>query len=129
MNDIEKFCPEVKTKHNKQKFDPSKIFESLTTETDITISDAKKIVAEVARFIISTNFHILTSPFIREIVCVHLAKNGFERERCQYTRIGMPYYDIKQIMDTDDFTLIYEILDDHVLDEYEAVKKLIEDYE
>ena len=64
------------------------------------------------------------------MVNVQLLKNGFEKERLQYTRIGLPFYDLKKIFTGIDNPenceeVVSKILN-WVIEEYYAVDKLIE---
>lgn len=76
------------------RYNPNHIYDSLRNETDISKEDAKKITIDVSRFVIASNIKHLTAPLIREIVNTILLKYGFEVERLQYTRIGLPFYDL-----------------------------------
>jgi len=107
-----------------KKFDPKVIKESLRVETDLEDDQAEFITVEVCRFIIqvSGKIKIMTSPMIREIVNVMLLKYGFEKERLQYTRIGLPFYDISKLPFSYNITT-------HVFKEYHNVENLIKKLE
>ncbi len=75
-------------------FDANKITRSLIEETDIDEKIAERISKNVKKQMGKLNLEFVTAPLIREMVCVELLKNGFEKERKLYTRLGMPVYDV-----------------------------------
>ncbi|GAG87258.1 unnamed protein product [marine sediment metagenome] len=125
--DFKKFLPTVLTRNGACVFYPGFIYRSLLRETSLSKIDAHKITEQVLRFLISANLKLITAPLIREVVNVHLLKNGFEKERLQYTRIGLPFYDLKEIFTNPDKseTAISDIIN-WVIDEYYVVDKLID---
>jgi hypothetical protein len=123
-----KFLPKVITRNGDYIFHPGFIYQSLLKETDLSKIDAQKITEGVMRFLISASLKLITAPLIREVVNVHLLKNGFEKERLQYTRIGLPVYDLKEILDNNDEgneEVISKIMN-WIVWEYHAVNKLIQ---
>ncbi len=88
-----------RTEGNISEFDPSKIFESILKETEMSETDAKHITELVVRRIISSGIKFLSGPHIREIVCSILSEQHFENERKLYTRIGMPLMDYEEILE------------------------------
>ncbi len=129
--DLRKFLPLVLTRFGTSIFNPELIYQSLLKETKISKNDAHKIMEHVIRFLISANLKIITAPLIREVVNVHLLKNGFERERLQYTRIGLPYFDLNEIFtNTENLQNCEDVVSkilNWVIEEYYAVDKLIEE--
>ena len=112
----------------KDKFDPNRIYISLLKETDLSEQNAQKITIDVFRFITSSNLKILTAPLIRELVSYTLSKFGFEIARLQNTRIGFPYKDLEaKIAECNDVDELKEFVYKGVIDEFNEVKKLIED--
>ncbi|MEM2954933.1 MAG: anaerobic ribonucleoside-triphosphate reductase [Candidatus Nanoarchaeia archaeon] len=79
-------------------FDRNKISRSLIKETGINEEQADAIAMDVEKFIKNLNLSYLSSPLIREIVNVKLLEYGLEDARKKYTRIGMPIYDIEQMI-------------------------------
>jgi len=72
---------------------------------------------------------LITAPLIREVVNVHLLKLGFEKERLQYTRIGLPFHDLQELFeDIQDKKKIYRKILKWVMFEYCAVGDLIKDH-
>ncbi|MFX1417367.1 MAG: hypothetical protein ACFE9N_00455 [Promethearchaeota archaeon] len=125
--DYKKFLPIVLSKNGNSIFHPGFIYRSLLRETTISKLNAQKITEEVLRFLISANLKIITAPLIREVVNVHLLKNGFEKERLQYTRIGLPFYDLKELFTNteNDEGVISKIIN-WIIEEFYEVNKLIE---
>ncbi len=80
-------------------FDPTKILQSLVSETRMKEEDAKHITELTVRRIISSGMKFLSGPHIREIVCSILSEQHFEQERKLYTRIGMPLMDYEEILE------------------------------
>lgn len=79
-------------------FDRSKISRSIIKETGIKEEQADGIAMDVEKFIKNLNITYLSSPLIREIVNVKLLEYGLEDARKKYTRIGMPIYDVEQMI-------------------------------
>ncbi len=126
--EYKKFLPLVHTKEGTYIFHPGFIYQSLLKETSISKSDAQKITEQVVRFLISANLKLITAPLIREVVNVHLLKNGFETERLLYTRIGLPFYDLREILNnTNDNEDVIPDLMNWIITEYHAVNKLIQE--
>ncbi|MFW9973073.1 MAG: hypothetical protein ACFFDF_23020 [Candidatus Odinarchaeota archaeon] len=125
-----KFLPLVQTKNGTYLFHPGFIYQSLLKETNISKSNAQKITEQVIRFLISAKLKLITAPLIREVVNVHLLKNGFEKERLQYTRIGLPFHDLKELLNnnTDSEDIVSDILN-WVISEFHVVNKLIKEKE
>jgi anaerobic ribonucleoside-triphosphate reductase len=125
-----KFLPKVHTKNGTYLFHPGFIYRSLLKETNISKNDAKKITEEVLRFLVSANLNLITAPLIREVVNVHLLKNGFETERLQYTRIGLPVYDLNKIfLEKFESKEVVSDIMNRVITEYHEVDKLIKKHQ
>ncbi len=107
-------------------FNSGLIYQSLLKETSISKLNAQKVTENVTRFLILANLEFITAPLIREVVNTHLLKVGLEQERLQYTRIGLPFFDLDEIFtNTDKSKEIVSKILDWVIWEYHAVKKLI----
>jgi anaerobic ribonucleoside-triphosphate reductase len=121
-----KFLPKVHTKNGSCIFHPGFIYQSLLRETGISKINAKKVTEQVLRFLVSANLNLITAPLIREVVNVHLLKNGFEKERLQFTRIGLPVYDLNKIFTerTESKQVVSDVMNS-VISEYHEVNKLI----
>lgn len=125
-NAYQKYLPLVLTRKGEYRYKPSAIYKSLLKETEISKEKASKITEQVTRFLITAKLELITAPLIREIVNVHLLKMGLEKCRLQYTRIGMPYYDLEKLFEKkeDGRKILTKILR-WVIIEYRAVKKLV----
>lgn len=122
-----RFLPLVDTRNGKVEFDPEYIYRSLLRETGISKRKATLITEKVTRFLIKTNLEIISAPLIREVVNVHLLKIGLENTRRQYTRIGMPKYDIKKLKERfHRKKVIIRKIGKWTLKEYDAVDDLID---
>ncbi len=127
----------VRTSKNEiEPFDRSKIVKSLIKEVNVPKSIAEEIAIEVELGIKSLNLSFVSAPLIREIVNVKLLERGFERERKGYTRLGMPVYDVTQLIENgskENANLqhnpetIHKLVADRVMKEYALLHVLPED--
>ncbi|MDX1797064.1 MAG: hypothetical protein R3255_00305 [Candidatus Lokiarchaeia archaeon] len=126
LPEFSNFLPRVHTKNGTYIFHPGFIYQSLLKETNISKINAKKITEQVVRFLVSANLNLVTSPLIREIVNVHLLQNGFEQERLQYTRVGLPVYDLNRIFNEQNESkeVVSKIMN-WIITEYHDLNKLI----
>ena len=100
-------------------------------ETELTKGDAKQVTEQVTRFMISASLKLITAPLIREVVNVQLLKLGFEKARLQYTRIGLPFHDLKILLEaekTTKFRYIAVKIIKWIISEFKAVGDLIKSY-
>lgn len=81
-----------------EKFDCTKIIESLIRETGIAQKNAEQIAKEIETEVVNLKLKYLTAPLLREMINVKLLEHGYESARMKYTRLGMPVYDIKQLI-------------------------------
>ncbi len=79
-------------------WDKSRIVKSLLRETTIDEATAKLIADRVEKIIRDSGIEFITGPLIREIVNAELIKLKLEEQRKQYTRLGMPIYDVEQLI-------------------------------
>ncbi|MFH1501005.1 MAG: anaerobic ribonucleoside-triphosphate reductase [archaeon] len=79
-------------------FDRAKISRSLIKETEIAEEQADGIAMEVEKFVKNLNLTYISSPLIRETVNVKLLEYGLEDARKRYTRVGMPIYDVGEMI-------------------------------
>ncbi len=75
-----------------------KIVEALIRETYIDVDTAQEIAREVEELIFSTRIKMITAPLIRELVDTKLVERGLEQARKMHTRLGMPLYDVDQLI-------------------------------
>jgi anaerobic ribonucleoside-triphosphate reductase len=80
------------------KWDRTKIVEALLRETQIPAEMAEHISQDVERTIVDSKIEFITAPLIREVVNEKLIEHGLEEERKQHTRLGLPIYDVEQMM-------------------------------
>jgi ribonucleoside-triphosphate reductase len=59
---------------------------------------AEKISFEAEKTIIESKIKFITAPLIREVVNEKLVLHGLEEERKQHTRLGLPIFDVDQII-------------------------------
>ncbi len=76
----------------------SRIVSSLLKETDVDEATARLIADRVERIVHDSGIEFITGPLIREIVNAELIKLKLEEQRKQYTRLGMPIYDVEQLI-------------------------------
>ncbi|MFC1855883.1 anaerobic ribonucleoside-triphosphate reductase [Thermodesulfobacteriota bacterium] len=79
-------------------WDRQKIVEALIRETLLDKDTADTISIEVEEQIKKSNIKILTAPLVRELVDAKLVEHGLERARKMHTRLGMPLYDVEQLI-------------------------------
>ena len=75
-----------------------KIIDALVRETYIDIDTAELISNEVEKQIFTSQTRVLTAPLIRELVDAKLIEHGLEQARRMHTRLGMPLYDVDQLI-------------------------------
>ena len=80
-------------------FDINKIIDALTNETGIDKETAQKIGNDIEKEVKKFNLNYLTAPMIRELVNAKLIEYGLEEYRQKHTRLGIPVYDIKKLID------------------------------
>jgi ribonucleoside-triphosphate reductase len=116
-----------------ENFDRSKIVKSLIKETGIDRKIAEEIALEVEETIKRLKLKFISAPLIREIVNVKLLERGLEKERANYTRLGLPVYDVTQIIEKgvrENANLqhnpetIHKLVADWVMKEYALLKVL-----
>ncbi len=81
-----------------EKFETQKIVDSLVRETNISRKIAEQVADEVEEEMVNLKLKYVTAPLIREMVNVKLLDRGLESVRAKYIRLGMPVYDIKQLI-------------------------------
>ncbi|MBD3308217.1 anaerobic ribonucleoside-triphosphate reductase [candidate division KSB3 bacterium] len=81
-----------------EEWDKERIVDTLIRETYIDRRTAEVISNEVEQQIIGLNVSILTSTLIRELVGAKLIELGLEKAHKMHTRLGVPLYDVDQII-------------------------------
>ena len=79
-------------------FDAAKIADSLVREAELERKTADMIAGEVEEELSRLKLDYITAPLIREIANVKLLEHGMEKERAKYTRLGMPVYDVANLV-------------------------------
>jgi len=83
-----------------EEFDPAKIIQSLVKEANMPLDAAQKIADEAESRIYKFQLTYLTAPLIREMVNSILLEEGKEQYWRKLTRVGMPVYDINQLLES-----------------------------
>ena len=81
-----------------EEWNKERIVNALIRETYIDRRTAEIISDEVEKQIIGLNVSILTSTLIRELVGAKLIELGLEKAHKMHTRLGVPLYDVEQII-------------------------------
>jgi anaerobic ribonucleoside-triphosphate reductase len=79
-------------------FDQRKIEKTLIVETNASGELARKIANETWKELKKLDVDYLTAPMIREIVNTKLVEHGLETLRKRYTRLGIPVYNITNLI-------------------------------
>ena len=79
-------------------WDRSKIVEALIRETGLDEQTADEISIEVEEVIKKAHIKCITAPLIRELVDSKLIERGLEETRKKHTRLGVPIYDVDQLI-------------------------------
>jgi anaerobic ribonucleoside-triphosphate reductase len=75
-----------------------RIVDALMRETYIDPDTAEAISQEVEDIIRGSAINLITAPLIRELVDAKLIERGLEEIRKQHTRLGMPLFDVDQLV-------------------------------
>lgn len=110
----------VETTSNKTyDFDAVKMIDSLVKETGLERKLANDIILNVLRLLTSLNLKTIAAPHLRELICQELTKRGLHEYRNKYTRLGLPVFDIIELLSSnksDSFKKEYIIL--RIFEEY-----------
>jgi anaerobic ribonucleoside-triphosphate reductase len=115
-----------------EEFDRNKIVESLVKEANVPISQAQKIARETEKRLQEFKTKYLTAPLIREIVNAILLEKGLEEYRHKLTRLGLPVFDVNQLIKSAGTTsqsveAIHKAAADAVMEEYTLLNVLPRD--
>ncbi|PIU62392.1 anaerobic ribonucleoside-triphosphate reductase [archaeon CG_4_10_14_0_2_um_filter_Archaea_38_6] len=108
-----------------------KIVNSLMKEADLPKNLARKIASEVREELENLNVEYVSGPLIRELTNVKLLQYGLTDARDKYTRVGLPVYDVTQLifnMDDENANTYYnpgfvhKAMGDRVAKEYALLK-------
>jgi anaerobic ribonucleoside-triphosphate reductase len=79
-------------------WDRRKIVDALLRETDIDHDTAESVSLEVEDLVRHSRIKVITAPLIRELVDAKLIERGLEDARRMHTRLGVPLYDVEQLI-------------------------------
>ncbi|MHA1754143.1 MAG: anaerobic ribonucleoside-triphosphate reductase [Candidatus Odinarchaeia archaeon] len=105
-------------------FDRNRIKDSLIREAGMPNRLANQIAKEAEDRLIELNIEYLTSSLIREFVNAILLEKGFEEYRHSLTRLGLPIYDVTQLIENSQN--MYYLNPDYLI--YQAGLKIFEEY-
>ncbi|MEM2211453.1 MAG: anaerobic ribonucleoside-triphosphate reductase [Nitrososphaerales archaeon] len=86
------------SRHTIEEFNPDKILQSLVREAGMPVELAEKIASEAEARLHKFQTMYLTAPLIREFVNALLIEHGYEEYRHKLTRLGMPVYDVTELI-------------------------------
>ena len=86
------------TRDTIEPFDKSKIEKTLIVETNASEELAEEISTDACKELKKLDVDYLTAPMIREIVNTKLVEHGLETLRRKYTRVGIPVYNITNLI-------------------------------
>ncbi len=84
------------SKEKRERFDRGNIIKSLLRETKVSRAVAERIGGEVEDRIKDMKIYYLNTPLIREMVSFKLLEYGHEPVHRDYSRIGMPAFEVKK---------------------------------
>ncbi len=79
-------------------WDRQRIVDALVRETYVDLDTANAIAREVEELIAGSKIRMITAPLIRELVDSKLVERGLEQARRMHTRLGMPLFDVDQLI-------------------------------
>ncbi len=86
-----------------EEFNSDKILQSLVREAGMPVELAQRITSETEARLYKFQTIYLTSPLIREMVNALLVEHGLEEYRHKLTRLGLPIYDISELVNNTGF--------------------------
>jgi len=115
-----------------EEFDRNKIVDSLVKEAEVPIDLAQKVARETERLLSEFKTKYLTAPLIREIVNTILIQKGWEEYRHKLTRLGLPVYDVTQLLKSTSTSslgveAVHKAAGDAVIEEYTLLNVLARD--
>ena len=75
-----------------------RIVDALVRETYLDEDSARQVAEAVEGVIHRSRIDVLTAPLIRELVDAKLIELGFESARRMHTRLGMPLFDVEELL-------------------------------
>jgi DNA-binding HxlR family transcriptional regulator len=102
-------------------FDELKIVNNLVREADFSESEAIILAKKVKRELFDANIEYLTAPLIREYTNFILLQSGKEGARHKLTRLGLPPYDVRQLLLNGNFNnsiMLYNELGKNIMEQF-----------
>ncbi len=120
------------SRQSMEEFNADKILQSLVNEAEMPVDLAQKIASETEARVYKFQAAYLTAPLIREIVNSILVEHGYEEYRHKLTRLGLPVYDVTQLISktadgTGSLETVFSKTARHVLSEYAMLTKIPRD--
>jgi len=118
------------SRYSIETFDRKKIAKSLINEAGAPEEIAENIAKEVEERFLKMKVKYLTAPLIREFVNAILIEKGMENYRHTLTRLGLPVYDVTELIEKQQAVyskspeLIHSKSGDAVLEQYMLLKAL-----
>jgi len=115
-----------------EEFDRNKIASALMKEANVPQDLAQKIARETEGRLLEIKAKYLTAPLIREFVNAILIERGLEEYRHKLTRLGLPVYDVTQLIrsasaESSSVSALHELAGDAVIEEYTLLNILPRD--
>jgi hypothetical protein len=107
-------------------FKPEKIIESLIEETRLDKATATEVATNVLRRLSSLGLDFIAAPHLRELICGELTAQGLHKYRCNYTRLGIPIYDVRKMLLHHNKSFI-SLLGAQVIEQFVHLDRLSED--
>ncbi|MFX0133453.1 MAG: anaerobic ribonucleoside-triphosphate reductase, partial [Candidatus Hodarchaeota archaeon] len=110
------------SKYSVEKFDRNKIAIALQKEANVPRDLAEDVAKEAEERLINSKIKYFTAPLIREFVNFILLERGLENYRHALTRLGLPPYDVRQLIKSEKSisnpTFIKRVAGDAILEQY-----------
>ena len=87
------------SRQSMEEFNADKILQSLVRESGMPLELAQRITSEAEQRLYKFQTNYLTGPLIRELVNALLVEHGLEGYRHKLTRLGLPVYDVTQLIE------------------------------
>jgi ribonucleoside-triphosphate reductase len=115
-----------------EEFDRNRIAQALVKEAKVPHDLAQKIARETEGRLLEVKAKYLTAPLIREFVNAILVEKGLEEYRHKLTRLGLPVYDVTQLIrsagaQSSSVNAVHASAADSVIEEYTLLNVLPRD--
>jgi ribonucleoside-triphosphate reductase len=118
------------SRYSIEAFNRKKITQSLVNEAGVPEEIAEGVAKEVEERLLKMKVKYLTAPLIREFVNAILIEKGMEDYRHTLTRLGLPVYDVTELIEKqpsgsyNDPEVVHSKSGDAVLEQYMLLKAL-----